>query len=77
MPLPNPKLFYPITRIENAARRAAGIILTAGNTTPPKENELVLREIEEIKDALAEFESAVHSGELPGSTNVIRSHGST
>jgi hypothetical protein len=77
MPLPNLKLFYPITRIENAARRAAGIILTAGNTTPPKENELVLREIEEIKDALAEFESAVHSRELPGSTNVIRSHGST
>lgn len=67
MPLPNPKLFDPITRIENATRRAAGVILTADDSLTPKDNELVLREIQEIRNALTDFEFAIQSGKLPGS----------
>jgi hypothetical protein len=75
MPLPNPKLFDPLKRIENAARCTADIILTTGDSLAPKDNELVLQEIAEIKNALIAFEFAVESGELPGSQDSIRSHG--
>ena len=37
----NPDLFNPLTRIENACRRASNIMLTAPD--PPRENEMVLR----------------------------------
>jgi hypothetical protein len=37
----------------------------------------VNREIQEIKDALAEFEAVVQSGALPGQDQSIRLHGST
>jgi hypothetical protein len=74
---PNPKLIEPLTRIENAARRAMGAMFTA-DKTPPKDLDLVRREVQEIKDALQAFESAVASGEMIGQEdNVIRSHGST
>ena len=46
MPKLNPALFEPLTRIENAARRAVGIMLTAPSLSP-KENELVAKEIRE------------------------------
>jgi hypothetical protein len=43
----------------------------------PKDSQLVLREVEEIKDALAEFEVAVQSGAMPGQDHSLRSHGNT
>ena len=77
MPLPNPKLIEPLQRIENAARRAMGAMFTA-DKTPPKDLHLVQREVEEIKDALQAFESAIASGEMIGhQDNAIRSHGGT
>jgi hypothetical protein len=33
---------------------------------PPRENELVLREIQEIREALEAFKAAVESGEMAG-----------
>jgi hypothetical protein len=57
----NPDLFNPLTRIENACRRASNIMLTAPD--PPRENEMVLREIQEICDALQAFKTAVESGD--------------
>jgi hypothetical protein len=77
MPLPNPKLFDPLKRIENAARCTADIILTTGDSLAPKDNELVLQEIAEIKNCLVAFEFAVESGELPGPQDSIRSLGGT
>ena len=62
---PNPILFDPVARIENAARRAMNIMCTASNVAP-KDSELVTREIQEIKNALAEFEAPVQSGAMPG-----------
>jgi hypothetical protein len=55
MPKLNPALFDPLTRIENACRRASNIMLTAPD--PPRENEMVLREIQEIRDALESLQS--------------------
>ena len=46
--------------------------------TPPKDLAPVQREVQEIKDALQAFESAVASGEMIGQQdNAIRSHGGT
>jgi hypothetical protein len=71
------KIDRPLERSENAARRAMGIMFTASKT-PPKDLALVQREVQEIKDALQAFESAVASGEMIGQQdNSIRSHGST
>jgi hypothetical protein len=42
-------------------------MLTAGGSLPPKDNELVLRETQEIRNALTDFEFAIQSGKLPGS----------
>jgi hypothetical protein len=64
MPEINPALFDPLTRIENACRRASNIMLTA--LDPPRENEMVLREIQEIREALEAFNAAVETGEMPG-----------
>ena len=75
MPKVNPALFDPLIRIENAARRASGIRLTAPSLLP-RETELVRREIREIEDALAAFKAAVEAGEMPRFQNgAIRSHG--
>jgi hypothetical protein len=75
MPMLNPTLFEPLKRIENACRRASGIMLTAPSLTP-RENELVLREIQEIRDALEAFKAAVEAGEMTGfKDGGIRSHG--
>jgi len=76
MPELNPALFDPLTRIENACRRASNIMLTA--VDPPRENEMVLREIQEIREALDAFKAAVEAGEVTGFQNgAIRSHGGT
>ncbi len=76
MPKVNPALFDPLTRIENACRRASGIMLTAPN--PPKDCQLVWREIQEIGEALEAFKSAVEAGEETGfQDGAIRSHGDT
>jgi hypothetical protein len=70
-------LFEPLTRIENACRRASNIMLTAP-TLPPQENELVLREIQEIRDALEAFKTAVEAGEMTGfKDGGMRAHGET
>ena len=74
MPELNPAFFDPLTRIENACRRASNIMLTAPD--PPRENEMVLREIQEIREALEAFKTAVESGEVTGfKDDGIRSHG--
>jgi hypothetical protein len=76
MPKLNPALFDPLARIENACRRASGIMLTAPN--PPKDCELAWREIREIGEALEAFRSAVEAGEVTAFQNgAIRSHGGT
>jgi hypothetical protein len=73
MPKLNPALFNPLTRIENACRRASGIMLTAPN--PPKDCRLVWREIQEIRDALEAFKAAAEAGEMTGfKDGAIRSH---
>jgi hypothetical protein len=64
MPELNPALFDPLTRIENACRRASNIMLTA--VDPPRDNEMVLRETQEIREALEAFNAAVESGETTG-----------
>ena len=64
MPKLNPALFDPLTRIENACRRASNIMFTAPN--PQRENKLVLREIQEIEEALEAFKAAVEAGEVTG-----------
>jgi hypothetical protein len=64
MPELNPALFDPLTRIENACRRASNIMLTAPD--PPRENEMVLRESQEIREALEAFNAAVEAGETTG-----------
>jgi hypothetical protein len=64
MPKLNPTLFDPLTRIENACRRASNIMLTAPD--PPRESEPVLREIQEIREALELFNSTVEAGEITG-----------
>lgn len=48
-----------------ACRRMSGVILAAPNV-PPKEIELVDREILEMRDALEAFEVAVEAGETTG-----------
>jgi hypothetical protein len=65
MPKLNPALFEPLTRIENACRRASGVMLNTPSLSPP-ENELVRREIQEIRDALEAFKAAVEAGEVTG-----------
>jgi hypothetical protein len=57
LPELNPALFDPLTRIENACRRASKIMLTAPDT--PRDNEMVLREIQEIREAPEAFNAAV------------------
>ncbi len=75
MPKLNPALFDPLTRIENACRRASNIMLTAPD--PPRENEMVLREIQEIRDALEAYKAAVETEEMTGfKDDGLRAHGS-
>jgi hypothetical protein len=60
MPELNPALFDPLTRIENACRRASNIMLTAPD--PPRDNEMVLRDVQEIREAPEAFNAAVEPG---------------
>jgi hypothetical protein len=77
MPKLNPALFDPLTRIENACRRASGIMLTAPNLVP-RETDLVTKEVREIDDALAAFKAAVEAGEMPRfQSGSLRSHGTS
>jgi hypothetical protein len=77
MPKLNPALFEPLTRIENACRRASNIMLNAP-TLPPRDNELIAREIQEIRDALEVFKAAVEAGEMTGFKHGgLTSHGDT
>ena len=77
MPMLNPALFDPLTRIENSCRRASNIMLNAPSL-PPRENELIAREIQEIRDALEAFRAAVEAGEMTGFKHGgLRAHGGT
>ena len=53
-------MFDPLTRIENACRRASNIMLTAPD--PPRDNEMVLRDVQEIREAPEAFNAAVEPG---------------
>ena len=75
MPKLNPVLFEPLTRIENACRRASNIMLNAP-TLAPRENELIAREIQEMRDATEAFKTAVEAGEMTGfKASGMRAHG--
>ncbi len=50
-------------RIENALNRLSGVMLNAPSLSP-RENELVQREILDIRDALKPFKAAVEAGEV-------------
>jgi uncharacterized coiled-coil DUF342 family protein len=58
-------LFGPLTRIENACRRVSKMMLTSPSLAP-KENELVTKEIQEIREALDALKAAVEAGEMTG-----------
>jgi hypothetical protein len=48
------------------------------HTLPPRENELIAQEIQEIRDALEAFKTAVEAGEMTGfKHNGMRAHGGT
>ena len=64
-----------LRQIEDACRPTATVLLSADDSLRRKENELVLREIQEIKDALIAFEFAVQSAELPNSGGRLKTHG--
>jgi hypothetical protein len=71
----NPTLFDPLKRIENAARRAAGVLLTPPDVSP-KKDEMIAKEIQEMRDALQAFQAAIEAGEVAGFQNgSMRSHG--
>ncbi len=75
MPKLTPALFDPLKRIENAVESRGRVMLNAPNLSP-KENELVAKEIQEIRDALEAFKAAVESGENTGFRDGgMRSHG--
>ena len=77
MPKLNPALFEPLKRIENAARRASGVLLTAPDVSP-KKDEMIAKEIQEMRDALQAFQTAIEAGEVAGFKNgSILSHGGT
>jgi hypothetical protein len=62
---PNPVLFGPLKRIEEASRRCAGIISTAIERTL-HDHPMVIAEIQEMERALDEFKAAVERGETVG-----------
>jgi hypothetical protein len=62
---PNPALFDPLKRMEDASRRAGGVILTAPEA-PLQDNPRIALEIREMEQALADFKSAVARGETVG-----------
>ena len=73
----NPALFEPLKRIENAARRASGVLLTAPDVSPTKD-EMIAKEIQEMPDALQAFQTPIEAGEVAGFKNgSMRSHGGT
>jgi hypothetical protein len=50
MPKLNPVLFEPMTRIENAAKRASRMLLTAPDISA-KKDEVIVKELQEMRDA--------------------------
>jgi hypothetical protein len=66
-----PVLFKPLKRIENAARRATGVLLTAPDVSPEKD-QMVANEIQEMRDVLQAFQTAIEVAGLKDGG--IRSH---
>jgi hypothetical protein len=69
----NRALFDPLKRMEDASRRASGIIMTAPEA-PLQNNPRIALEIREMERALADFKAAVKRGETVGyvSTGMIK-----
>jgi hypothetical protein len=65
MTKPNPALFGPLKKIEEASRRCAGTILTGSDRTL-HDHPMVIVEIQEMERALEEFKAAVERGETVG-----------
>jgi hypothetical protein len=65
MPKPNPALFDPLRRLEEASRRCAGLILT-GKERPLQDHPMIQTEIKEMERAIADFKAAVERGETAG-----------
>jgi hypothetical protein len=59
----NPALFEPLKRIENAARRASGVLLTAPDVSTTKDR-MIAKEIQEMRDVLQAFQTAIEAGDL-------------
>jgi hypothetical protein len=77
MPTLNPAVFDPLTRIENAARRASGLLLAAPDVSATKDG-IIAKEIQEMRDALHAFQTAIEAGEAAGFKNgSMRSRGGT
>jgi hypothetical protein len=73
----NPALFEALKRLEDAARRAGGVLLTAPDVSP-KKDEMIAKEIQEMRDALQAFQAAIEAGEVAGFQNgSMRLHGGT
>jgi hypothetical protein len=73
----NPALFEPLKRLEGEARRAAGVLLTAPDVSA-KKDEMIAKEIQEMRDALQAFQMAIEAGEVAGFKNgSMRAHDST
>jgi len=71
-----PSSFEPLKRIKDTAR-AAGVLLTAPDVSPTKD-EMIAKEIQEMRDAIQAFQTAIEAGEVAGFKNgAIRSHGGT
>ena len=68
MPLPNPALFDPLKRLEEASRRCGGIILT-GPERQLQDHPMILTEIREMEKAITDFKEAVERGETVGAVD--------
>jgi hypothetical protein len=64
-------------RNRKAARRASGVLLTAPDVSPTKDA-MIAREIQEMRDALQAFQTAIDAGEVAGFKNgSMHSYGGT
>jgi hypothetical protein len=54
--------------IENAARRAAGMLLIAPDVSETKD-QMIAKEIQEMRDSLQAFQTAIETGEVAGLKN--------
>jgi hypothetical protein len=65
MPKLNPALFEPLKRIENAARRATGVLLTAPDV-PATKDEMIAKEIRKSGALYKHFRPRSKAEELAG-----------